>query len=171
MPALVASLMHNYVLHPWRHLDDWNKPSNVDQPSFDDICSLAITRTDFARERRIVLRGKTTEMIVEISDESLDFAYIDGDHRRTAAAMATARATYALWRFVLAGLWRTRGTGFAGFSFLDHPPLLNRLPHGTKRDEVLLVVRVHRRVCFSDLDCGAWRAPLKPSRFEVESVD
>lgn len=68
------------MLDPWRHLDDWNKPSNVDQPSFDDIYSLAMARTDFARERRIVLRGMTTEMIDEISDESLDIAYIDGDH-------------------------------------------------------------------------------------------
>jgi hypothetical protein len=74
------SIMRYYMLDPWSHLDDWNKPSNVDQPSFDDIYSMAMTRTDFARERRIVLRGKTTEVIDEIYDESLDFAYIDGDH-------------------------------------------------------------------------------------------
>ncbi len=74
------SIVHYYMLDPWRHLDDWNKPSNVDQRSFDDIYSLAIARTDFACERRIVLRGRTTEMIDEISDESLDIAYIDGDH-------------------------------------------------------------------------------------------
>jgi hypothetical protein len=74
------SIVHYYMLDPWRHLDDWNKPLNVDQPSFDDIFALATARTDFARERRVVLRGKTTEMIDEISDESLDIAYIDGDH-------------------------------------------------------------------------------------------
>src|SRR5208337_2185664 len=76
-------------------------------------------------------------------------------HRLFPAALAAGRATYALWRFVRVGLWGTRGAGLAGCSFLDHPPLLNRLPHGTKRDEVLLLVRVHRRVCFSDLDCRA----------------
>ncbi len=64
------SIMRYYMLDPWRHLDDWNKPANVDQPTFDDIYALAMARTDFARERRIVLRGTTTEMIDEISDES-----------------------------------------------------------------------------------------------------
>jgi predicted O-methyltransferase YrrM len=69
-----------YMLDPWRHLDDWNKPANVDQSEFDDIYSLAMNRTEFARDRRIVLRGKTTEMIDKIPDEALDIAYIDGDH-------------------------------------------------------------------------------------------
>jgi len=68
------------MLDPWRHLDDWNKPSNNDQPKFDEIYAQAMARTDFVRERRIVLRGKTTEMIDEIPDQSLDIAYVDGDH-------------------------------------------------------------------------------------------
>jgi len=74
------SIMQYYMLDPWRHLDDWNKPANVDQSKFDDIYALAMATTDFARERRIVLRGTTTEMIDEISDAGLDIAYIDGDH-------------------------------------------------------------------------------------------
>jgi predicted O-methyltransferase YrrM len=74
------SIERYYMLDPWRHLDDWNKPSNNDQPRFDEIYAQAMARTDFARERRIVLRGKTTEMIDEIPDESLDIAYVDGDH-------------------------------------------------------------------------------------------
>ena len=36
--------------------------------------------TDFARDRRVVLRGTTTEVIDEIDDESLDVAYVDADH-------------------------------------------------------------------------------------------
>jgi len=74
------SIIRYYMLDPWRHLDDWNKPANVDQSAFDEIYSLAMARTDFARERRIVLRGRTTEMIDEIPNESLDIAYIDADH-------------------------------------------------------------------------------------------
>ena len=35
---------------------------------------------DNVKEKRKVLRGKTTEIIDEIKDESLDFVYIDGDH-------------------------------------------------------------------------------------------
>jgi predicted O-methyltransferase YrrM len=69
-----------YMLDPWRHLDDWNKPSNRDQPTFDRIHAEAMARTDFARARRIVLRGKTTEIIDKIPDASLDVAYVDGDH-------------------------------------------------------------------------------------------
>jgi predicted O-methyltransferase YrrM len=74
------SITHYYMLDPWGHLDDWNKPANVSQPTFDEIYSEAMGKTDFARQRRIVLRGRTTEMIDRIPDESLDIAYIDGDH-------------------------------------------------------------------------------------------
>jgi hypothetical protein len=69
-----------YMLDPWKHLEDWNKPANVDQPAFDEIFSQAMDRTAFAGDRRIVLRGKTTDMIDEIPDEGLDIAYVDGDH-------------------------------------------------------------------------------------------
>jgi hypothetical protein len=74
------SVTRYYMLDPWRHLGDWNKPANVVQPTFDAIYSEAMARTDFAGERRIVLRGTTTEAIDQIPDESLDVAYIDGDH-------------------------------------------------------------------------------------------
>jgi hypothetical protein len=73
-------ILHYYMIDPWRHLDDWNKPANVDQSTFDEIYAEAMRRTDFARGRRIVLRGKTTEVIEQIPDASLDVAYIDGDH-------------------------------------------------------------------------------------------
>jgi hypothetical protein len=69
-----------YMLDPWQHLDHWNKPANVDQASFDTIYSEAMARSDFAGERRIVLRGTTTQMIDRIPDGALDVAYIDGDH-------------------------------------------------------------------------------------------
>jgi predicted O-methyltransferase YrrM len=69
-----------YMLDPWKHLDAWNKPANVEQASFDDIYARAMARTDFARDRRIVLRGTTLDMIDQVPSESLDIAYIDGDH-------------------------------------------------------------------------------------------
>jgi hypothetical protein len=73
-------ITHYYMIDPWRHLEDWNKPANVDQSTFDEIYAEAMRRTDFARKRRIVLHGKTTEVIEQIPDECLDVAYIDGDH-------------------------------------------------------------------------------------------
>jgi hypothetical protein len=80
-----------YMLDPWRHLADWNKPANVDQSTFDEIYASAMRRTEFAGERRIVLRGKTTEMIDEISDEALDIGYIDGDHTLRGIAIDLVR--------------------------------------------------------------------------------
>jgi hypothetical protein len=46
------------------------------EPSF----RAAKEKTDFAGTRRVVLRGTTTEVIDQISDGELAFAYIDGDH-------------------------------------------------------------------------------------------
>lgn len=73
-------IAHYYMLDPWRHLDDWNKPANVNQPRFDEIYAEAMARTVCGGDRRIVLRGTTTEMIDRIPDQALDIAYIDGDH-------------------------------------------------------------------------------------------
>lgn len=69
-----------YMIDPWATLPDWNKPFNVNSKTFDDIYAEAISKTAFASEKIIVLRGRTKEVIEEIPDESLDFAYIDGDH-------------------------------------------------------------------------------------------
>ena len=69
-----------YMIDPWRHLDDWNKPANQQDAVFERFFEAAKATTDFAAERRVILRGKTTEVIDRIADGELDFAYIDGDH-------------------------------------------------------------------------------------------
>lgn len=69
-----------YMIDPWRHLDDWHKPANERDAVFEKIFDEAMGRTEFAAEKRVVLRGRTTEVIESIPDNSLDFAYIDGDH-------------------------------------------------------------------------------------------
>ena len=68
------------MLDPWRRMEDWNKPANVSDEEFRHIYQEAMDRTDFAASRRIILRGTTLEMADQIPDDSLDFAYIDGDH-------------------------------------------------------------------------------------------
>jgi len=75
-----SSLTKYYMIDPWAHLPDWNKPFNVDDQIFEDVYTEALRKTDFAASRRIVLRGRTSAVIDEIPDKSLDFAYIDGDH-------------------------------------------------------------------------------------------
>tara|TARA_R100001369_G_scaffold91433_1_gene132722 strand:+ start:4164 stop:4880 length:717 start_codon:yes stop_codon:yes gene_type:complete len=69
-----------YMIDPWKNLSDWNKPANMDNNTFEAYYLETIKKTDFAKKKRKVLRGKTTEVINEIENESLDFIYIDGDH-------------------------------------------------------------------------------------------
>jgi hypothetical protein len=69
-----------YMIDPWRHLDDWNKPANKSDDVFERLFQESMKRTSEHEAKRVVLRGTTTEMIDEIPDRSLDFAYVDGDH-------------------------------------------------------------------------------------------
>lgn len=69
-----------YMLDPWRHLDNWNKPANKDNDLFEKFLSETKAKTEFAAQKRIILKGKTTEVVEQIPDSELDFAYIDGDH-------------------------------------------------------------------------------------------
>jgi hypothetical protein len=75
-----GSINKYYMIDPWRHLDNWNKPANTSDDVFEQFLLETKAKTDFAAEKRIILRGKTTEVIEEISDDGLDFSYIDGDH-------------------------------------------------------------------------------------------
>jgi len=69
-----------YMIDPWATLPDWNKPLNFQPESFDDVYLEAMQKTEFAAATRVVLRGRTKEVIHQIPDGSLDLAYIDGDH-------------------------------------------------------------------------------------------
>ncbi|MBI1194874.1 MAG: hypothetical protein GC138_03375 [Gammaproteobacteria bacterium] len=80
-----------YMIDPWANLPDWNKPMNVDARVFDHIYDEAMAKTDFAGERRVVLRGRTKDVIDEIPDGSLDFVYVDGDHTLRGITIDLAR--------------------------------------------------------------------------------
>jgi hypothetical protein len=75
-----SSIEKYYMIDPWRHLDNFVKPENVNDDMFEQFLSETKSKTDFAAGKRIILRGKTTEVIDQIPDGELDFAYIDGDH-------------------------------------------------------------------------------------------
>lgn len=68
------------MIDPWRNLTAWNKPANTDNDTFEKFYQETLEKTDFAKEKRIILRGKTTEIISQIQDNAYDFVYIDGDH-------------------------------------------------------------------------------------------
>lgn len=69
-----------YMIDPWKHLSDWNKPANLDDGRFEKMFESVNSKTEFAQSRRVILRGKTVDVIDGVSDGELDFAYIDGDH-------------------------------------------------------------------------------------------
>ncbi|MFZ0771373.1 MAG: class I SAM-dependent methyltransferase [Candidatus Sulfotelmatobacter sp.] len=73
-------LSRYYMVDPWRHLTDWNKPANHDDSVLSEFFNEARAKTDFAAAKRTILRGKTTEVIGQIADGELDLAYIDADH-------------------------------------------------------------------------------------------
>lgn len=74
------SVERYYMIDPWANLPDWNKPFNVAPEVFDEIYQEMDRKTEFASGKRVILRGRTKEVISAIPDNSLDFAYIDGDH-------------------------------------------------------------------------------------------
>lgn len=69
-----------YMVDPWAHLPDWNRAKNFQTENFDAIFEEAMAATAFAAQKLCVLRGRTKDVIHQIPDQSLDFAYIDGDH-------------------------------------------------------------------------------------------
>jgi hypothetical protein len=69
-----------YLVDPWRHLEDWNKPTNKQDDRFQVIFEKTMARTAPWEAKRVVLRGRTTEVIDQVPDGSLDLAYVDGDH-------------------------------------------------------------------------------------------
>jgi hypothetical protein len=73
-------LAQYYMLDPWRHLEDWNKPANHDDSLLSEFFQETMNKTAFAAAKRVILRGKTTEVVDQIPDGELDFAYIDADH-------------------------------------------------------------------------------------------
>jgi hypothetical protein len=105
-----------YMVDPWRHLDDWNKPANRSDHQFDEFLEETKRRTKFAASKRVILRGKTTEVIDKIPDDSLDFAYIDADHTLHGICIDLIRT----WPKVRRGGW-IGGDDFIPTIWQQHP--------------------------------------------------
>src|SRR5437762_3242267 len=52
-----------YLLDPWRNLETWNKPWNVDEETFRAVYEEALDRTRIGGDRCVRLRGTTMEVI------------------------------------------------------------------------------------------------------------
>jgi hypothetical protein len=90
-----------YMIDPWRHLDDWNKPANKPDELFEQYYAEVLARTEPWASKRVVLRGRTTEVADEIPDGSLDFAYLDGDHSLRGISIDL----YRIWPKIRDGGW------------------------------------------------------------------
>lgn len=77
---LCESVTRYVMVDPWQNLSDWNKPANVSQAAFDAVYKEAMARTDFAIDKREVLRDTARNALRIVTNDSIDFAYIDGDH-------------------------------------------------------------------------------------------
>jgi hypothetical protein len=69
-----------YLIDPWRHLPDWDKPCNATDQQQEEHYARTGEQTAAYRDRVCILRGTTLEVIQRIPDAALDFCYIDGDH-------------------------------------------------------------------------------------------
>ena len=61
-------------------LDNWNKPFNVDNQMFDKIYIDVCNKLNVHKNKIHILKGTTNEVINEISDNTMDIIYVDGDH-------------------------------------------------------------------------------------------
>lgn len=75
--------LEEYILvDPWRHLESWNKPWNVNATEFTSVYNEAMRNTQEFQQSGIckVIRGTQAQVAPKLSDQSLDWLYLDGDH-------------------------------------------------------------------------------------------
>eukprot|EP01065_Artemidia_motanka_P034907 TRINITY_DN42896_c0_g1_i1.p1 TRINITY_DN42896_c0_g1~~TRINITY_DN42896_c0_g1_i1.p1 ORF type:complete len:422 (+),score=107.99 TRINITY_DN42896_c0_g1_i1:49-1314(+) len=75
------------LVDPWRHLDGWKRPFNVDDDKFQRNYEATVERVKQYGRRARVLRMQSVEASRQFEDESLDFVYLDGDHTASGALL------------------------------------------------------------------------------------
>lgn len=98
---LRAGVVRLYMIDSWaaeadqpesyRQSGDWH--ARCTQPEQDAHYRAALEATDFAGDRRIVIRLPSVEAAKAIEDASLDFCFIDADH-----SYEGVKADIAAWR-------------------------------------------------------------------------
>lgn len=118
----VSSLEKYYLVDPWKHLENWNKPFNKQNSEFERVYNVAMKATEQWASKRVVMRGESIKMAANIEDDSLDFVYIDGDH----TARGTMIDVLSWWPKIKLG-----GVLF-GDDFVDS------MQHGTKHSPTMV---------------------------------
>ena len=79
--------LHLTMVDPWAEVAQ-DHPARLSaqawalqtQSDLDQVCRRAMAGTDFAKDRRCVIRRPSPEAAADVEDGSLDFAFVDGDH-------------------------------------------------------------------------------------------
>lgn len=81
------------LVDPWaacdpagRYARSGDGTAKLSQEAFEENFRAAVGNTDFAGERRIVLRRTSLAAAALVEDGSVDFAFLDGDHSRAGVA-------------------------------------------------------------------------------------
>jgi len=88
-----------YMIDPWRHLDDWNKPANKDDDVFQRYYKESLDKTRDWSAKRVVLRGTTTEVSAKLPDAGLDFACTFGNRQNDGYAAVQMSEHVTIMRF------------------------------------------------------------------------
>jgi hypothetical protein len=82
-----AYILHNcplieryYMIDSWKSLTSWNKPSNVSDKEFETIFDQAMENTNFAKDKRRVLKGLSAKVASHFALHEFDAIYVDADH-------------------------------------------------------------------------------------------
>jgi hypothetical protein len=60
------SLSTYYMIDPWRHLNDWNKPVNHDDSVLGAYLEETKAKTNFAADKRIILRKRPRKSSIRL---------------------------------------------------------------------------------------------------------
>jgi len=69
-----------WMVDPWAPFDGESRLDKSSQDDFDSSMEAAMLWTDFAKQRRYVLRQASLNAASRFSDDTLDFVFIDGNH-------------------------------------------------------------------------------------------
>lgn len=108
LPKLVL-----YMVDQWKPYSDSNQPdAMLNADKWVRVRRMAHSRTEFAKDRRIVLNLDSVKAAREIPDGSLDMAFIDANH----TLEGVRRDIRAYWPKVKSGGW------LAGHDWEKHEP-------------------------------------------------
>lgn len=82
-PDLHLTMVDSWEGNGAAYVDPANSPdwhAHLSQSRQDNYLRTAISMTDFADDRRLLLRGRSLDAVSEIADASLDFVFLDADH-------------------------------------------------------------------------------------------